>query len=512
MNKLLNGKSDISRIVGLECVDSSVEIFIQQEDGSVVSEFRPHRYWILTHNKLAANAVKLEGDLHYKYGYQFATREDFEKTRSSIRNEDSYSIYNAEEACMVKDGYTFYRDLKPTDLAVLSFDIETTGLDGEADDAKVLLISTTYRDHNGKSVNRLFSYDDYKNEGELITSFCSYVRQVNPSVIIGHNIITYDFPYLKARAEANNVTLELGRNNSQVKFNHYESKFRLDGTRDLLYKNISIYGREICDTYFLSVSFDVSKSFETYALKPLIKQLGFEKQGRQYYDAGEIRKNYKISSEWLKIKQYAIDDAEDPIKLFDMMSPTYFYSCQNIPKPFSEVILSATGSKINSMLVRSYLQDKHSIPKSTDMTGLKLEGGISFGVPGLYKNALKIDLKSCYPSQILRFQIYDRDKDPYGHFYQIVKYFTEKRFEYKELAKKTKDSHYINLDNTSKIFINSAYGTLSTVGLNFNSPENAAKITKESRKIIDLALKWASGKGVDYWMEKYGNKEFESDI
>lgn len=510
-DKLLHGKSGHKRIVGLEVGDTHAEIFTQDNDGTVVSEFKPVRFWILSSKPLSKKFVKLKGNLHYQYGTQFAERSEWSKLRSIWRNEDIYTIWSGEESLMVKDGYCFYQDMKLSEVSLMSFDIETTGLDPRDKDAKVLLISTTYRNHAGTLTNKLFSYDDYENERELIDAFCSYVREKDPSLLIGHNVITYDFFYLDGRASVNGTSLKLGRDESNVQFDSYQSRFRLDGTRNLEYNNVKVYGREVCDTFFLSMSFDVSKSFESYALKPLVKQLGFEKEGRQYYDAGSIRNNYKNPVEWEKIKAYAEADAEDPIKLFDMMAPSYFYSCHNIPKPFSEILLSATGSKINSILVRAYLQDGHSIPKASEITE-KVEGGVSFGVPGIYDNVVKWDIKSCYPSQVLRFKMHDKEKDPEAYFYHLVKYFTERRFEYKAKAKETKDKYWIDMDATAKIFINSAYGTLCTNGLNFNSPANAAKITYESRKIIDTALKWLSGKGADYYMENYGNKKFESDL
>lgn len=511
MDKLLFGKSDLRRLVGLEVKDATAEVFIQNQDGTISSTFVPNKYWILSHYPINSNFAKLSGDLHYKYGIQFGEHEEFLKWRRVWKTEDIFSIYNPEESLMVKNGITFYRDLKQKDVSVLSFDLETTGLDGFAKDAKVLLISTTYRDSFGNVTNKLLAYDDYETEGELITAFCDYVRELNPSLVIGHNIIGYDFVYLKARADINGVSLSLGRDGSQAKFAEYESKFRLDGTRDLMYKNVSIYGREIVDCWLLAVSFDVSKSIESYALKPMIKQLGFEKQGRQYYDAGSIRNNYKNPTEWEKIKKYAEEDAEDALKLWDYMGSSYFYSANNIPRPFTELMLSATGAKINSMLLRAYIQDGHSVPKSNEIKD-KIEGGVSFGVPGVYDNVVKWDIKSCYPSQILRFKLHDKQKDPKAYFYHIVKYFTEKRFEYKKLAKDTKDQHWIDMDSTAKLFINSAYGVLGTPGLNFNSPENAARITYESRKIIDQALRFVSGSGADHYMRLYGNKTFDENI
>lgn len=492
-NPLIYGKSNISHIVGLEVNDDTVELFIQDPStGEVNSVLKPHRYWILSDKNIDGKFVRLEGDLHYKWGRQFKTKEDWQKSRNYWRKYDTYSIYNSEEAAMVKDGYTFYRDMKQSDVSVLSFDIETTGLDPYAKDAQVLLISTTFRDSFGNSVNKLFAYDEYASESEMLNDFFSYVIEKDPSTLVGHNIISYDFFYISGRCEVLGIDFTLGRDGSAVKFNSYTSQFRLDGTRSLEYKNVSVYGREIVDTYFLSVAFDVSKAFETYALKPLIKQLGFEKEGRQYYDAGSIRDNYKNPVEWEKIKQYSIDDAEDPIKLYDHMGPLYFNMCQYISKPFSEMILSASGSKINGMMVRAYLQDKHSIPKADEVR--KFAGGLSWGKPGIYKNVAKVDAISLYPSVIIEFSVYDKEKDPKAYLLQLVKTFRDNRLKVKKLAQETGNPYWKQVDITLKGILNSFFGFFGCQGLNFNSFNCADFITRKSREILQTAIIWATSK------------------
>lgn len=507
---LLYGKSNWKRIVGLEVgTEGTAEIFTQAEDNSgVISTFVPARYWLLANENLNGKFARLNGDLHYKWGIQYNDYEQFGKMTGVWRNEDTFKIWNKEEALMVKDGYTFFRDMRLNELAILSFDIETTGLDGYAIDAKVLLISTSFRNHTGVIENKLFSHDEYESEGEMLVAFCEYVKEKDPSVVLGHNIFTYDFPYLQARAEICGVSLELGRDGSPIRFDSRESKFRLDGSRDLFYKKAHIYGREITDTYFLSVSFDVSKSFESYGLKPLIKQLGYEKEGRQYYDAGSIRDNYKDPIEWKKIKAYAEADAEDPIKLFDMMAPLYFNMCPMIPKPFTEILLSASGSKINGLMLRAYLQDKHSLPKASEVH--KFKGAISFGIAGIYKNAFKIDLSSLYPSIIINYSVYDSDKDPKGYLLSLVKTFRSNRLELKKKAAETGDSYWQQMDTTTKGLLNSFYGFLSAQGLAFNSPECAEFITAKGREILAYTIKWASGKDVSEFVQEGVEEEDES--
>jgi len=66
--------------------------------------------------------------------------------------------------------------------------------------------------------------------------------------------------------------------------------------------------------------------------------------------------------------------------------------------------------------------------------------------------------------------------------------------ENKAAYKKNGQEVYNHLQGSFKILINSLYGFLSTNGLNFNAPKEAAEITKHGRKIITQAVNWAEFK------------------
>lgn len=491
MEPLLYGKDKTERIVSIEVNDSHAEIFTQNPDGTVSSSFVDNRYWVLSRDVLSKNNKPLSGNLHYKFGYTFALKSDFLKYRSIWKKnkEDIYSIYNDKESHMVKTGRTYFKGLLPKDISILSFDMETTGLDGKAKDAKIILISTTYRDQNGIK-KRLFRYDDYEFESHLIEAFCDHVRELNPSILLGHNVIQFDLKYLQDRADATRVELILGRDNSLLRFNPYSSTFRVDGNRDMEYNNCHIYGREIVDTYFLAQKFDIGKSFISYGLKSLIKELKMEDPNRTFYDASQIRFNYQNLEELKKIIAYCIDDSDDSIKIWDHMGSAMFYWCQKVPKAFQEVILSATGSQINSLMVRSYLQEAHSIPAASPTS--KFRGAISYGKAGIYSNCVRWDVASLYPSIIIAFDVHDPEKDPKGNFLKIVKLLTEQRLKNKKLAKETGNKYYDDLQNSEKIGINSAYGFLAAPGLNFNCLEAADFITEKGREILNTAITWAT--------------------
>ena len=490
LENLIHGKDRTERVVGVEVEDDRAILFIEQPDGRINQEIRKNRFWIL-YERFINGSFKLEGALHYKHGKQFHSQEEWSNAIQHGRRTkaDFYTIFDPKEALQVKDGITYYKGMKHTEPSILSFDIESTGLFHNAD-SKVLLISNTFR-KNGQLTRKLFAYDDYASQGDMLVHWCNWVREMDPSIICGHNIYTFDLPYLNYIAQQNfpdAIELNLGRDGSPIVIKPKASKFRVDGSRDLEYHKVRVYGREVIDTMFLAIRHDiVAKKYDSYGLKSIIKAEGLEKSDREFYDASQIRVNYNNPVEWQKIKTYCEHDADDSLALFDLCAPATFYLTQSIPKTFQSMVESASGSQINAMMVRSYIQEKHSIPKAS--MPHPFEGAISFGNPGIYRNVHKIDVASLYPSIILECKVYDEDKDPKGNFLKIMEKFTEERLKNKKLAKESK--YHDDLQNAQKIVINSGYGFMGAPGLNFNSPSAAEFITKTGREILERSIQWA---------------------
>lgn len=484
MNILVNGKQDLEGIVNIEIDNDQAEIYLQ--NGTVMSV--PNRYWILSNEPHDAHWIKLKGSLHYQYGKLYKEKKYYYADKKALKqaNVDFFTISDHAESFMVRSGYTYYKGLHPTEISVLSFDIETTGLEHN-NDSKVLIISNTYR-VAGVTVRKMFTYDEYESQGDMFIAWCSWVREINPNVILGHNIYTYDLPYIEFIAGWEGVELNLGRDGSALKIFPYESVKRGGSA----YHKCRIQGRDIIDTMFLAINYDIGKKYESYALKKIIAHEKLEIVGRQFYDASTIRDNYIIPEEWEKIKAYAEHDADDALALFDLMAPAFFYLTQSVPKTFQSIVESATGSQINAMMIRSYLQNGHSLPKASRKE--EYEGAISFGNPGIYRNAFKVDVASLYPNIMIQYEVYDRIKDPMGHMLQMVKIFTEERLKNKKLAKETGMKYYDDMQNAQKIVINSFYGFMGAEGLLFNYYDGAAAVTEHGRNILNRAIQWVDDK------------------
>lgn len=489
--ELIYGKNKLEHIVGLE-VESSYAVAFCEKDGVVTKHELPHKYWMLCNERLGPEWFKLDGNQHYQYGKQYTKHYQMRADREKYRDtKDLYVVTNPSESLMIKDGLTYFKGLNHTEVSILCFDIESTGVTHD-DNSKTVLIANTLR-VNGKITRRLFSYDDYKNDAEMIKDWCAWVVEVNPAILCGHNIYGFDLPYMKFCAEREGYDLNLGRDGSKAKFSQYEAKFRVDGSRDLHYNKVNIYGREICDTMFLSYKYDLGRKYQSYGLKYIINYEKLEKEGRTFYDAATIKDNYLIPAEMEKIKQYAMEDGDDALALYDLMVAPFFYMTQMFPRPFQLLMESASGSQLNGLMVRSYLQNKHSIPKASD--AVDFEGAISFGEPGVYPNSVSLDIASLYPSIMLQYKVQSSVKDPNGNMLKLLDFLRTERLKNKQLAKETGLELYKHLDTSQKIIINSLYGFMGASGLNYNYPEGAALTTEKGREILTTSMNWAKEKG-----------------
>lgn len=500
MSNLIFGKNDTKNIVSVEIEDNTAKLFIEDANG-VTTKVVEQYYWILSDVNYGGKFDKLAGRSHYNYICEFDNRFDYEEARKYKwkKNYDLYSIFDPKEAFLVKNGYTYFKGMTVNDVSVLSFDIETNGFKHNKN-SMIFTIANAYR-KNGKIEKKLFSIDNYGgNMAEMLEEWMQWVNKTDPSIILGHNIYGFDLPYLRHCIEMSGLSFDIGREGKTVAFNEKSSEFRKDGSQTYEYFNCKIFGREIVDTFFLSIKYDIGRKYDSYGLKSIIKQEGLEKADRVFIDASKIAELWQDLEQRELIKQYNLDDVDDALKLYDFMVPAFFYLSNNIPKSFQGIINSASGSQINAYMVMLYLQRGHSIPKADDVD--HFQGAISLGVPGIYKNAIKWDVSSLYPSIMLEYNIYNKQKDPDELFPKFVRHFREERLKNKRLGKETGNAYYMDLDASQKIVINSAYGFLSAKGLNFNSPRDAEFITAKGRELLSQAIEWATGKNVEYWKGK----------
>lgn len=499
-NDLVFGKNKTQRITNISIKDNKAYIYSSNGDCKI-KDYKP---WVLTSKKYYGS-VKLKGEQYYKY-INYITCGKYNELKKQW-NKNVWLPRSLEESFMLKTGYTHYKGMMLNEISVLSFDIEATSLNPQDKNAEVILISNTFRDNNGNITKKLFDIYNYNNSREMLLDWEKFVKKINPDILIGHNILGYDLPYINYQ---NNI--RIGRDNSCIEFDEKESKFRKDATQQYSYYNAKIHGRDIIDTLFLSIKYDIGRNFPSYGLKAIEKYLKLVDDSRIEWDFKKYpTKDYKNwpENKWEEFKQYCKDDGDGPLKMFDIMIPPFFYLAQSVPKTLQQIINEASGSQLDCLMIRSYLQEGYSQPKTSQKT--EFEGAISMGVPGIYKNVRKVDVASLYPSIMLEYNIYDKNKDPERHMLNMLEYFRNQRLENKKLAKQTGEKYYDDMQASQKILINSLYGFMGTGYLLYNYPKGAAEVTRKGREILLKGVEWATGHTLKRVVKEIQNKGKENE-
>lgn len=288
-------------------------------------------------------------------------------------------------------------------LSWVSLDVEcamdgalfSVGLYSEQD-ARVIMIGTPEADAESWGTQVEWVVD----ENALLGALESWFQRHDPDLVIGWNVVNFDFRLLLRRAELGKRRLRLGRGR--------ELCFWRSSRNDPQTGNVIIPGRMVLD------GIDTLKSatwqFASYSLDAVASELlGRGKDIEDVANRGEkITELFHSDKEALA--RYNLEDCKLVWEIFDY--------CHLIP--FAIERASLTGLELDRVggsvaaFTNLYLPRLHRggyvAPNLPADGGLASPGGyVMDSKPGLYRHVLVLDFKSLYPSIIRTFCI-----DPMG--------------------------------------------------------------------------------------------------
>ena len=307
---------------------------------------------------------------------------------------------------------------------------------------------------------------------------------MDPDVIEGHNIFSFDLSYLQRRCERHGIPFAIGRNGLIPKT--YPASIRF-AERSIDYPFFDIPGRHVIDTLFLVQSYDISKrSMQSYGLKAVAKHFGFASPDRTYVDYKDIAALWQNNHE--KLLAYALDDVRETRALSSLLSGSNFFLAQMLPYTYAMTSRIGQAAKIEVLLVREYLRRKQSIPKPT--SGQQHSGGYTeVFLKGILGPIVYADVESLYPSIMLSYNICPKSDD-LRVFPGILNDLKDLRFKAKDKARKEKAlgnaslaNNFDAMQSSFKILINAMYGYLGYVGGIFNDFDEADKVTSTGQNL-----------------------------
>ena len=434
----------------------------------------------------------LAGDNYYRYLVVFhtwqahwdAVRHIETNTGSPKRRpEQLYLILNPAQQYLMQTGRTLFKDMQFDDLHRLQLDIEVFASSEfhfpQADRAADRIIAIALSDNRGW--HHIISGVSCS-EAEMLQALVNIIQERDPDVIEGHNIYAFDFAYLLARCKHHGVSFAIGRDGSVPR--SFPSNMRF-AERTVEFPALDIAGRHIVDTYFQVMSYDVFKrDLPGYSLKVAAQYFNLAPDRRTYIDGQDIARVWQTDPQ--RLLDYALDDVVETERLARHLSGSTFYLTQLLPMPYGKTARTGPAAKIEALLVREYLRQRHALPQR--QRGGQMRGGYTdIFVTGVLGPVVYADVESLYPSIMLHYDVRP-STDELGLFQYLLRQLTDMRLDAKRrMQDATTPAERSALDaqqSSYKILINSFYGQLGFRRALFNDFSEADRVATTGQDIL----------------------------
>ncbi|MFB9133973.1 DNA polymerase II [Vibrio olivae] len=341
------------------------------------------------------------------------------------------------------------------------------------------------------------------NERDLLAALVAWFEQYDPDVIVGWNVIDFDFRLLDKRAQWHQIKLKLGRAQQPMFFR--SSSQTQQGF-------ITLPGRVVMDG--IDTLKTATYHFRSWSLESVSQELlGEGKQIHNVHDRmAEINEMYRNDKP--SLAKYNLQDCVLVNKIF---SKTHLLEFAIERSRLTGVELDRVGGSVASF-TNLYLPQLHragyAAPNLHSENWLASPGGyVMDSIPNLYDSVLVLDFKSLYPSIIRSFLI-----DPMGLIeglkleigkqsnqavpgfrggqFHRTQHFLPKMIEElwaaRDIAKKNNEQAF---SQAIKIIMNSFYGVLGSSGCRFFDTRLASSITMRGHEIMKKTKELIENKG-----------------
>jgi len=329
-----------------------------------------------------------------------------------------------------------------------------------------------------------------EDEIDLLSQFETEIQRIDPDVLIGWNVIEFDFSVLHARAEALGISLKLGRN---------KEKMRL---REGNFTRITIPGRVVVDG--IDTLKNATYHYDSFSLANVASiELGEEKLISTDNRLEEIIRQF--NEEKLSLANYNRQDCILVLRIFEKLKLLDFAVVRSQLTGLELERMGGSVAAFTNLYLPLLHRSGYVAPNLGDH-GLSFDspgGYVMSSQPGLYQNILVLDYKSLYPSIMRTFCI-----DPLGLIEGLkkpdnaIEGFNQAQFSrtehhlpelIRELAATrqiAKDKEQPMLSQAIKIIMNSLYGVLGSKGCRFYDPRLSSSITLRGHEIMQTTKQW----------------------
>lgn len=415
MNALLHGHNSLERVVAVQQLDDQTIRRYQRIDGKISSsdvEFFP--FFFLSDPSILKSFPRkhwlkeLDGSNYFRHIAAFSRWTEMwevirlamtdaksiqKKTVATYLDLDSiFLIANPVKQFLLQSGVTLFKGCTIDDISRLQIEISTLSSTGKPSkslrkDDRILTIVL----YEGDGWHRTL-VSKKKSEPDMLREFIKTILEKDPDIIEGTQLHNFTIPYLLQRCALHEIECSLGRDGSGIRLG---SEFP---QKSLVSRQANIYevsGRHLVDPLHLAQSYDfVRTEISEFSLNNVLRFLDFpplsEIGGLRHFEKEKIRSH----QDWPKSS--AFERAKTTEQLCRTLLPGLLTLSQSISLPLGSVIGSSSQSKIESVLLREYIREKHSVPKSIG-DSLILDDPFDKCLSGVFDDIVQIDLSHIPP-------------------------------------------------------------------------------------------------------------------
>jgi DNA polymerase I len=393
-------------------------------------------------------------------------------------------------------------------LRILSFSMTCYSREGspKPDRNPVIIISTATS--NGEEKQFLANED--KDDKRLLEEFISYIQKFDPDAIVGYDVNTLDWLYLKERCHKLGLKLGIDRAGTEP--------------HTSVYGHVSLTGIANLD---LADFADEFPDVKVKTLQNLADHLGVMK-----IDQHTIIEDVNFAEYWDDkqkrdtLKSFSMDNARRVKGITTALLDFAMQLSNLVSLPLDHVMTAAVGFRVEWFLIKHAQKIGELVPKRVEQPYRPYAGGIVLKPQaGLHENIAVLDFKSMYPNIMIAYNLspdtyvspkeptppsgvfeapevkHKFQKAPPGFYKEILSYLigvrSEIRAKMKELDPRNVEYRVLDARQKAvKVITNAAYGYAGWTGARWYTKPVAEAASAWGRHMILTAIKMAEKAGV----------------
>ena len=384
-------------------------------------------------------------------------------------------------------------------LSLLSLDLETDGFDGPLLSAAIATPSSDRVFVRGRGADR-GALRFVPDERALLWELFRAIRETDPDVIVGWNVIEFDLTVLAVRSQRLGLDFAVGRAGESARVLAAASPWQVSIAR--------VPGRVVLDG--IATLKAATHRFDRFTLEHVARELlGRGKKIAPGVDPmAEIRRMHTEDPDALAA--YNLEDCKLVLDIFERAGLVEFAMER---ARLTGLSMDRQGGSV-AAFDHLYLPRLHRRGVVAPDVGHEIEfvaspgGHVLESVPGLYRDVLSFDFRSLYPSIIRTFRIdplglarpgsdpipgEDRAQFARDPEETILPGLIEALHQARSRAMAEGNEP---LSRAIKILMNSFYGVLGTPGCRFFDPRLPSSITRRGHAVIERARAFFEAEGL----------------